>query len=761
MNNIELLAPAGNYEALMAAVQNGCDAVYLGGVRFGARALAHNFDDVQMQEAVSYAHTYGVRVYVTVNTLIKQDEMEECLLYCKQLQEMDVDALIIQDIGLFYRLHAYLPQMELHASTQMHIHNPAGIQLLKTMGATRFVVPRETTIEEIQSYQSYGVDIEVFVQGALCVSYSGQCLMSSLTLHRSGNRGACAQNCRMQYEVEKTQNGKTQVVKADGKYLLSLKDLNTIEQVPKLIEAGVSSLKIEGRMKRPEYVAVMVASYRKAIDAYMAGKTLHVDQDMMEGMKKIFNRGYTTGHIFHQRSNTLVNMYRPNHMGVVVGVVCGIHKDRISVRLQADISQGDGIRILASHSDEGFCVNRMYYKGKLVREGNAGDIIELDKTFFVEMGSQVVKTSDVKQLRQLKETYQQVHRHIALHATFYMKKGKQAILTLMDDDHHQVEVCSDMLCEQAKKTPLSQERVEAQLRKCGDTPCVLTQLHCTMDQDGTLPIKEINRMRRVGIQALIAKRTRRHDKRGVCPKREACTYTLRPLSSIIAIVYTQDQLAACQKAGVSMIFSENALDWKKQGIASCFMRTPRIMKAEDPHDFHMIQEAGGLYPSTPVLCDPSCNMTNVDTSEYFFSRQAQGVCFSLESSLSECEEIVHAYYERHQEWGNFVYPVYGREELMIMEYCVINAVEKSKCQKNCQLCRSASYALLDMKKRRYPLYGDRFCRMHIFNAQPRNRIAEVKVAKKNHITSFLCMFYDESKQECLQIFSALQKELSI
>ena len=276
MKKVELLAPAGSLEALQAAVMNGADAVYLGGKHYGARAFANNFDEAEMKQAVEYAHQYGVRVFVTVNTLIYEEEIHSCLDYIGKLQELDVDAVLLQDLGLAMLVRQRYPNLELHASTQMHIHNREGIALMKELGFQRVVLPRETSIEDIREYAKLGMDLEVFVQGALCVSYSGQCLMSSLTLSRSGNRGECAQNCRMQYSLEKTDMYGTQVLKGKHKYLLSPKDLNTLSHIGELIDAGVYSFKIEGRMKRPEYVALMTACYRKAIDAYMAKEPFEV-----------------------------------------------------------------------------------------------------------------------------------------------------------------------------------------------------------------------------------------------------------------------------------------------------------------------------------------------------------------------------------------------------------------------------------------------------------------------------------------------------
>lgn len=299
IKKVELLAPAGSFECLQAAVQNGCNAVYLGGSMFGARAFANNFDKEEIIQAIHYAHGYGVKVYVTMNTLIYEEEMEEALAYAKFLYEENVDALIIQDLGLFDACHQLYPDFELHASTQMHIHNEAGIRLLQEAGAKRVVVPRETSIEEIKQYAKQSVDLEVFVQGALCVSYSGQCFMSAKELSRSGNRGECAQMCRMRYRLVKDEQGKQMYIDSDGAYLLSPKDLNTLSHVPDLINAGVASFKIEGRMKRPAYVALMVSYYRKAIDAYYQNKKLDIPEANKQ-MQMMFHRGFSEGHLFHQ-----------------------------------------------------------------------------------------------------------------------------------------------------------------------------------------------------------------------------------------------------------------------------------------------------------------------------------------------------------------------------------------------------------------------------------------------------------------------------
>ncbi len=384
LKQVELLAPAGSMEALQAAVQNGCDAVYLGGKMFGARAFANNFDDEQIIEAIAYAHVYGVKVYVTMNTLIYDHEIDDALSYAYFLYTHDVDAVIVQDLGLLERIRVQIPQLEVHASTQMHVHNEEGIRYMRDIGVKRVVLPRETSLSEIQKYSALGVDLEVFVHGAICVSYSGQCYMSSLLYDRSGNRGSCAQPCRMQYQLCKEENGKVTTVKSVGSYLLSPKDLNTLAYIPELIDAGITSFKIEGRMKRPEYVAQIVSLYRKAIDAYKRNVSFEIDKEIEDAMKKVFHRGFTQGHIFQKMGSRLMNPIRPNHIGIPIGHVLQVHDSRVRIQLKEDLSQGDGIRILDKKEDKGFVVNKLYKGGKLVNSACKGEIIEVEHRGFIE-----------------------------------------------------------------------------------------------------------------------------------------------------------------------------------------------------------------------------------------------------------------------------------------------------------------------------------------------------------------------------------------
>ena len=335
----ELLSPVGNMDSLMAAINGGCDAVYLSGINFGARSFAGNFTNEEIKKAIEISHLYGVKVYVTVNTLIYDHEVERLLKYVDFLHSNNVDALIMQDIGMIDLIRKTYPNLSLHASTQLHIHNLEGVKFACKLGLKRVVLARETPISLINEIKkNTNVELEVFVHGALCMSYSGQCLMSALIGNRSGNRGTCAQCCRQPYSLEI--NG-TKVKK--NEYLLSTKDLCTLSNIGKLIDSGVESFKIEGRMKRPEYVYLVTSIYRKAIDNYIKYKNTKITNKDIIDIKKIFNREFTKGFLFNEENENYVNTYRPNHLGIELGKLLEVNNS-IKVKLSDNLSINDGIR---------------------------------------------------------------------------------------------------------------------------------------------------------------------------------------------------------------------------------------------------------------------------------------------------------------------------------------------------------------------------------------------------------------------------------
>lgn len=386
---VELLAPVGSMESLFAAVENGADAIYLGGKLFNARHYASNFGHDELRYAVEYAHLRGVKVYVTVNILIDDEEMREALDYIKYLHEIDVDGIIVQDLGLANMVRKLFPDLPLHGSTQMTINNLPGALFLQNFGFKRVVLARETPLDEIKNiHQNSKIELEGFIHGALCVSYSGQCLMSSIIGGRSGNRGTCAQPCRMTYSLVDYYEDKVLSKSWDKKYLLSPKDLNTIDVLDKVIDSGITSLKIEGRMKRPEYTAIIVKNYRKALDLGVNSITARDKKDIFD----IFNRGFTNGIMFGDFGKSFISYDRPDNRGGP--------GDELLKRAQNSYKEGN-IKF-PIQMEIGIFIGQPAYLDLTYEEYN----IRVESDFIVEKGKKISLTKErvIEQLSKLNDT---------------------------------------------------------------------------------------------------------------------------------------------------------------------------------------------------------------------------------------------------------------------------------------------------------------------------------------------------------------------
>lgn len=752
MKTLELLAPAGTMEALHAAVHNGCDAVYLGGSAFGARAFAGNFNNQEIIEAIEYAHLYGVKVYVTMNTLVYEHEIDDAVAYAYFLYQHDVDALIIQDIGLFHRLQLQLPDLELHASTQMHIHNEDGIEMIKRLGGKRVVLPRESTIEDIKRLTNCGVDIEVFVHGALCVGYSGQCLMSFVLFGRSGNRGECAQPCRMKYQLMMKENGKLSKVGADGEYLLSPKDLNTIEQIGELITAGVTSFKIEGRMKRPEYVAQIVSLYRYAIDQYINKQSFHLSKQQEQNMLKVFNRGFTTGHLFHQYGRNLMNPLRPNHMGIEVGKVVKATSDNITIHLSERLHQGDGIRILGQKEDQGQAVNKIYnMKGLLIKEAGAKEDIILDHKGFVEKGSIVLKTSDSIQLKELQESYTNHLKKIKISAEVFMEVGKPLSMSIKDHEGHVCRKETGDVVTEAISSPLDENKIKSQIMKTGDTAFEIEHVHIRLQGKCFISLKQINQMRRDILKDLEDQRKKRYVRGTIKPYE----FTINPIFDCkdIVIVQSLEQFEACEPSNL-MIATKNKKLYQHliENGKQINFHEGRVIKRSFMNGL-MSGEIGGVVRGCK-MADASFNITNSYSAAYVFAQGIETIVLSTELTISSVKDIINGFHERYGRYGAFLYKGYGYTELMISEYCAVNTCLRND-KKNCSLCRNNKrYYLQDVKGMLYPLMNDEDCRMHILHHEPINHL------QFHHDTSYkmnyVIEFTVETKEQTQHILNMIR-----
>ena len=475
MKRLELLAPAGDMAALIAAVQNGADAVYLGAGAFNARRNAGNFDGDALDAAVAYCHARGVKVHVTLNTLVREDEFAALTEAVRAVNRSGADAVIVQDFGVARALKALAPDLQRHASTQMAVHNRQGVAFLAEQGFDRAVLARELTFSEIADCARAGIETEVFVHGALCVACSGQCLLSSLVGGRSGNRGLCAQPCRLPWRLD-----------GRGGCLLSTRDLCAIDDLAALRDAGVTSLKIEGRLKRAEYVAVTVAAYRKALDDLYAGRAHDTGVDR-RALLQMFNRGgFTRGYGPGVSEGELMYPERPNHVGVAVGACRGDG----TVALEAAVSPADALVLRGRGED------------KPVRlSGDAGARVRCDAA---RRGDALFRLVSDEQIKAARDSFDGEHRQteVAFRAT--LRVGEAARLEA-SDGVHRVVAAGDVI-QAATGRPFDPERARAQLEKTGGTPFRAASVELDADENAFCPASLLNALRRDALDALLAAR---------------------------------------------------------------------------------------------------------------------------------------------------------------------------------------------------------------------------------------------------------------
>lgn len=479
---MELLAPAGNKESLIAAINSGADAIYLSGKKFGARAFASNFSNEELKEAIRIGKIYGVKIYVTMNTLVKENEVEEFLDQVEFLYANGVDAILMQDFGMICLCLKRFPNLEIHASTQAHNVSREGIDFLYKLGVKRVVLPREMSLEEIKQIET-PVEKEVFVHGALCVSYSGRCLMSQVLGGRSGNRGECAGCCRFPWKLYK--NDKL----INEGYLLSMKELNLSEDVRRLTPY-VDSLKIEGRMKSPSYVSFITNYYRKILNKE------EITEIEKENLQSLFYRGFTKGHLL--ASKDLINKTSPNHIGLPIGKVLEVTDDKIIILLDKELNQEDGIRFL--ESGKGMIVNYLYdMKGKLISKGNAMQKIILDN----KIGLTSLDTVSLTTNHKLMTTFDTITKKVPIKIKVTAKKNKPLEVIFSKDD---VEVKEQgNIVEQARNAAVTKERLISQVEKLGNTPFSPKNIEVEMDDDVFIPMTEINIIRRTLSERLIGR----------------------------------------------------------------------------------------------------------------------------------------------------------------------------------------------------------------------------------------------------------------
>lgn len=501
---IDLLSPVGDFESLKAAVQNGADSVYFGANLFSARAFAHNFDLEELEKAILYAKLRGVKTNLTLNTLIKDSEFEDAINLASKAYEFGIDAIIVQDLGLAKKLIKMFPDLPIHGSTQMTVHNLNGALELQELGFKRVVLSRELSANEIEYItKNSDIEIECFAHGALCISYSGQCLFSSMLGGRSGNRGKCAGPCRLPYEL--LENDK----KIDSGYLLSTRDLCSLDFIPFFIKAGVTCLKIEGRMKSSEYVATVTRIYRKYIDLALSDKDYVVEKQDRKELMQVFNRGMSsTGHLDNLENKHLVFKDKPNNMGLFLGTVSKFNKSKgyITLQLKEKISVGDTISL--QNETGSYTVSELMVNNKNITETKVGQLVTIGRMKGnISAGDKIYKMSSKELSTRAKESYKKENRKIPLNCEVTIKKSKPISIAItsacncLEYKNLSITCSLDVIPEEAKNKPLNIDTVVSQVAKTASTPYEFKNIKVNLDDNAFLPkLSTLNELRRTALE---------------------------------------------------------------------------------------------------------------------------------------------------------------------------------------------------------------------------------------------------------------------
>lgn len=735
----ELLSPAGSMESLKAGIQNGADAIYLGGSSFGARAAATNFDNDELIEAVKYAKLRDVNIFVTVNTSIKETEIEDLISYTDFLYKIGVDAIILSDIGIAEVLRKRYPNMELHASTQISAHSLNDVLELKQVGFDRVVIARELGIEEIKEIcDNVDIDIEVFIHGAICVSYSGQCLMSSMLGDRSGNRGRCAQPCRQSYKLINKTTGK--IINVNGNYLLSPKDLCSIENIEKILDTGVKSLKIEGRMKRPEYVAVVTSRYRKAIDNYINNKITTDKKTLKEDLEAIFNRKFTSGYLMSKNGSDIINLDKPNNVGVKVGEVLSFNlkKNKLKIKLSGKLSKGDGINLGGGN------IGRIIKDGEIFDCGVAGDIVEIDFIKNIKPKTPVYKTSDKQLVDNANKSFKEgiENKKINLKCEIFIKVGYKIKFNLEN-----IEIFSDEIIEKANNKEAEIDKIIERLSKTGGTPYNFIFNNIFVDKNAFIPVSVLNNLRRKAIEKYEEYRLDFSAKRIIYPydnyrylkgekvfngkitlkvhnNSQLDTILENPnISEFVKEIYTEDftllekYYSKFKTLGINIIYSALGVIRNEE-----YYVLEKYLSKINSDIFNKVQISTwgsknffkSKFGTKKFNIDTYFNIYNSYSLKFFEKYfDAEDITISQEINKFEIKNLLDKSKERN---SNVDMIIYGHTRSMLTEYCAMGVLTKD-CHKDrrCSECARSDYILKDNENREFRLFQDIFCRTEIRN----------------------------------------------
>jgi len=757
----ELLSPAGDWECARAAVANGADAIYFGLTRFNARLRAHNFTEEDLPELMAFLHRHGVRGFVTFNTLIFTNELHDAEQQLRLLAGTGVDAIIVQDLGLARLAQEVVPGLEVHASTQMTITSPEGLELAKELGVRRAVLARELSLRELQRFRAAGVPMEVFVHGALCVAYSGQCLTSESLGQRSANRGECAQACRLPYEL--MADGKN-VDLGDRKYLLSPKDLAGIEEVPELIRLGVASFKIEGRLKSPEYVAAVTQVYRGAIDRAYEGlgneqPVARVSRQDRYALEMTFSRGLFSGWLHGVNHQSLVDGTFGKKRGPFLGTVARVGPDHVELSAPADVKPGDGIVFGGAEDTEHEEGGRVFevVRGRRLYFGNGK--IDFRR---IKPGNRVWKTDDPVLNRRLRQTFgadrnfNKPAGEPAVDMLVTGEAGKPLTLTVRVADakpgQAPVTVSSAATLAEARSSPLTAERLRDQLGRLGGTGFRLGDLRSELRGNLFAPSSWLNELRREAMTQLAeAVRNQdaalqdqpRHDQ----PPPRSVADLLRPRQpaegpeELSVLCRTWEQVESACNEGVATVYVDfedvrRYRDAVREFGSRCdlFLATPRIQKPGEAGFFRLIENAGPhgvLVRNLGAITffrnkgfrlhgDFSLNVANPLTAEFLLAQGLDRLTISYDLNLVQVLTLLS-----YRPAERFELTLHQHMPMFHMEHCVFAAfLSQGKDYTDCgRPCDRHRLKVRDRVGAEHPVLADAGCRNTVFNAQAQSGAA--------------------------------------
>ena len=730
----ELLAPAGGWDCLRAAVANGADAVFFGLPRFNARIRADNFTEEELPEVISFCHRHGVKAYVTLNTLAFTDELADATDYLRLLNRCGVDALIVQDIGLVRLAASIVPELEIHASTQMTLTSPQGVEVARGLGITRSVLARELSLRELKRFDPERMPLEVFVHGALCVAYSGQCLTSESLGQRSANRGECAQACRMPYEL--VVDGALRDL-GDRRYLLSPQDLAAVNDIPQLLECGVTSFKIEGRLKSPEYVAAVCQVYRKAIDAALAGRAEEASAEDRYQLEMAFSRGLYSGWMHGVNHQELVHARFGKKRGAFVGTIAEVNQNYISFETKVPIRPGDGV---------------VFDNGEDTDREQGGRVFEVRGSRFyfrhghldprrLKVGDRIWKTDDPELDKRLRNSCSgRIEPRHSNPFDVTVSGGIGKPLTIRSSE---ITIHSSMLLDEARTAPLNEEKLRAPLSKTAESGLSLRKLDFQLEGNVILPLGEINRMRRDLIRKLLVAQNKPRpeiagswhdlfDRSSPVP----CDVVSEQPSILRILCRSMEQLETALECGIAELYAdfEDIRRYKEavalvreRGSARIFLATPRIQKATEEGFFKLIENAapdgvlirnlGAIthFAKSDLKCigDFSLNVSNPLTAQFFKDQGMERITISYDLNVSQVLDLLRA---APREW--FELTIHQHMPMFHMEHCVFAAflsqgTDHTNCGRPCDLHR---VHLKDRVGMKHPLRADVGCRNTLFNA---------------------------------------------